>query len=63
MDNDPRDEVWPVGFEGHELDQLRRAARWPMWQKLRCLQEMGRLARRLHGAALNPPAAFGTRQS
>jgi len=59
MGEELRDEAWPVGFDGHELDQLRRAARWPMWEKLRCLQEMGRLARRLHGAAAKPPADDG----
>ncbi len=39
--------TWAAGWEEHELDQLRRLARLPLWQKLQWLEEMNRIIRHL----------------
>lgn len=44
--SDP-DRKWSVGWDGHELDQLRRLARLPLWQKLQWLEEMNRVIRHM----------------
>jgi putative hemin transport protein len=54
---------WDAGWEEHELHQLRRLARLPLWQKLQWLEEMNRIIRHLRTqrpaasslAGQNPP--------
>jgi hypothetical protein len=41
------DGSWPGSWQEHELDQLRRLARLPLWQKLRWLEEMNRIIRHM----------------
>jgi hypothetical protein len=44
------DQGWDVGWEGHELAQLRRFAAWPLSEKLRWLEEAQKLAEQLERA-------------
>lgn len=39
------EDAWPVGWQSHELAQLRRLAKQPLWKKLLWLQEVNRIAR------------------
>jgi putative hemin transport protein len=52
------DRSWDAGWEEHELQQLRRLARLPLWQKLQWLEEMNRIIRHLRTQrpAAAPPA-------
>lgn len=34
---------WEHGWNEHEMAQMRRMARWPMWEKLAWLEEAHRL--------------------
>ena len=43
-------ETWEVGFEGHEIAQLRRIAKMPFSKKLEWLEEAHHLALRLQAA-------------
>lgn len=46
---------WPVGWEGHERDQLGRTARLPLWSKLEWLEEAQALAEHLQRRRLGGP--------
>ena len=43
----PPQGVWEKGWEGHELDQLRRMAKLTLPQKLAWLEQAHRLVRQL----------------
>ena len=47
---------WEHGWQGHEVAQLRRMARLPLWEKIRWLEDAARLAEFLRNQA-NPPSA------
>ena len=47
-ENEPeQDRYWEHGWDGHELAQMRRMARWPMSEKLAWLEEAHRLVEQL----------------
>jgi hypothetical protein len=47
------EDVWPIGWHGHEQAQLRRLAKQPLWMKLLWLQEANRFARHMQRQRLD----------
>ena len=39
--------IWEAGWEGHTLEQQRRLASLPLWEKLEWLESADRLVRHL----------------
>ena len=60
-DHCDRPRVWEVGFEEHELAQLKRLARMPFHQKLKWLEEAHRALLCLRGGAAESDDSEGMR--
>lgn len=57
MPDNPGEQGWERGWEGHMLAQQRRLARLPLWEKLAWLEEAQRFAEQLSKAS--SPGAGG----
>ena len=49
--NEPEEQSWELGWDGHALAQRRRLARLPLAEKLQWLEEAGRLVEQLARSA------------
>lgn len=47
MDDENAERYWETGWQGHERAQLRRMARWPLWEKIRWLEQAAELVNSL----------------
>jgi hypothetical protein len=56
MNETSDDRVWEKGWDGHEVEQLRRLARLPFAVKLQWLEEASRLVRYLTESAASARA-------
>ncbi len=44
---DNEEQTWERGWDGHSLEQLRRLARLPLWDKIAWLEQAQRVAQHL----------------
>ncbi|TVR13326.1 MAG: hypothetical protein EA401_06935 [Planctomycetota bacterium] len=50
-------------WDDHRLEQLRRAAAWPLWQRLQWLEEALRVAEHLHKSPPVSPPSWARQES